>query len=196
MVPALDQTLNSQLLTNSISQFAVTGSESVKEAWDRAMKNAAISPGDSIRFGFQGVSYLIVDMYLDTSGSPAIPRLTLAPINGAGPINGGVAYTHWPPNPGVGFNQPYALPGGQVKRFQVLRQPRVSGGTIIELPSDTSIDLSMSGLSIAGNDFFGSYDPVDIINNSYTNTNYADTRPIDIVFRPLGTGPHDRLWRR
>lgn len=176
------QSGTAQLLTNACGQFAVTGGETAQEAWDRAMRNSPISPGDSIKFGTQGMTYVIVDMFLDTATST--PRLTLAPINGTGPGSVGVGYVHWPPNPGVGVYQPYTSP--QLKTFQIERKPRVSGSLAEELPRDVSIDLGMSGSSSDGNEFFAAYDPIDIANNSYSNTNYADSKPIDIVFDPSG----------
>jgi Tfp pilus assembly protein FimT len=182
------QSANSQQLVVSSQQFVVNGGETANEAWDRANRDALISPGDSIRFGFQGITYLILDMYYDTAAST--PRLTLAPIYGKTSVNFLSASEHWPRNPAGEINQPFFDPDdptyGVEKQYQIFRKPRVAGTSTLELPRNVSIDLALSGSSVDGNEFFADYDPLDIINNSYNNSTYADTKPIDIVFDPSG----------
>lgn len=173
--PTKSQNTNSQLLADSASRFAIIGSETPREAWDRAMSVAAMSPGDSIQFGFQGFRYLIVDLYMDG----ARPMLTLAALSGTtqAPMPG---YQHWPVNPAVGANQPFVTPQDN-KQYQIIRKPRIAGSAMIELPSDVSIDLSMSGSSASGNEFFASSNPANP-----ADLTYLDTKPIDIVFDTSG----------
>lgn len=188
--PVNDQTATSSLLVLSCQQFVANSGETNQEAWERAMREAPIAPGDFIRFGYQGVYYLICDMYIDTSTSPQpTPRLTLAPAPGAGAVPIGYpGYNHWPVNPAQGVNTPYSVP--QVKTYQILRRPRVAGSTTLELPVDTSIDLSMSGISVGGCEFFAGNDPIDIYNQTNGtdtyNSDYRDPTPVDIVFDPSG----------
>ena len=170
------QPANSSLLTSSATQFAVIGSETPRQAWDRAMSSAVVSPGDSIQFGYQGFRYLIVDVYMDATLGP---MLTLAALNGSTqpPMPG---YQHWPVNPAFGVGQPYVTPRDDQK-YQIIRKPRIAGSTAIELPSNVSIDLSMSGLSASGNEFFAASNPANA-----ADLTYQDTRPVDIVFDPSG----------
>lgn len=187
-----NQSQFSQILHNSIEQFVLNSGETVQEAWDRANKTAVVTPGDSIRFGYQGITYLIVDMYMEIPTDPMlapIPRLTLAPIYGDGPLAG---VSHWPANPAAGVNQPYTT--SQIKPYQIFRKPQVAGATVLELPRNTSIDLALSGNSFGGSEFFANYDPALLAAGQSGNSppaglatsTYSDPTPIDIIFDPNG----------
>jgi type II secretory pathway pseudopilin PulG len=146
-----------------------------------ATDTTLISEGDMIRFGYAGIWYRIVDIYsgLGHSGNnnDTVLQLTTLSTTTAPPAG----TPQWPINPADASipSAPYST-APRVLPYQIMRKPQVAGTTTLELPHDTSIDLSLSGSSIGGVEFFagnnvGPYDPT-----------FADPSPVDIVFDPNG----------
>ncbi len=131
-----------------------------------------VTPGDLIRFSYSGVWYRIIDIFQGqghTAANDTVLRLSVLANPALPPV--GVGNQPWPSNPSVGVNQPFA-PKSQSLPYQIFRRPRVAGSATLELPRDTSIDLSLSGFGGVGNQFVAS--------------SVTDQSPVDIVFDPSG----------
>lgn len=161
-----------------------------------------VSEGDVIRFGFKGSYYEIQDdlppppqqpppynpvlvqdpgnppIYQpDPPGQPSLPQITIKLGANVRPVPVG----YWDPAPPANIHDTSVEIKGSSVAYQILRAPRKSRFSSIELPNSAAIDLRVSG---AG----ASLGPVLFEPSSPT-----DTSPVVIMFSPSGRVDHLRV---
>lgn len=134
-----------------------------------------VAPGDLIRFNYAGVWYRIDDIDRGqghTGANDTVLRLSILPNP---TINTYVV------NPGAPLpNRPFSAV--QKLPYQISRKPQLAGTATIELPSNVSIDLAMSGISTSGSqEFAAGTNPANA-----ADATYRDSTPVDIIFSPSG----------
>lgn len=125
--------------------------------------------GDLIRFSYAGPWYRIDNIAGPMAGhsGPNDTVLTLSVLQDPTSNTSGVGFQNWPVNPGLpASNSPFSQ--AQRLPYQIMRRPMPSSSLTVEMPRDTSIDLSISGFGVGGAQF--------------RTTSAVDNDSIDIIF--------------
>lgn len=127
-----------------------------------ASLDSIMAPGATIKFSYRGTNFTVIGWQPLESGTP-----TTSP-------QWAVDFLPMHPNP----------PGGMVE-FQIFRTPEVTSAPPLELPGNTCIDLSLSGVSATGT--FTS----DSVNGDPVMLTFAPDGSVDALYLSWDTAPAD-----